>query len=151
MTQSLYQVHTRLWLRQLTETLGRLATLDDIPDPELAQLARQGFDWLYLLGVWQTGPLGLQLARANHPLRQEIRHVLPDVSDGDICSSCFAITGYTVPPEWGGDAALQRLRQRLHRHGLRLMLDFIPNHTAIDHPWAREHPEYYVTGTPRQV
>ena len=148
MPHTLYQLHTRLWLHELTQSLGRPATLDDIPEAELSRLAGLGFDWLYLLGVWQTGLLGLQLARSNHLLRQEIRQVLPDVSDDDICSSCFAITGYSVAPAWGGDAALQRLHRRLQRHGLRLMLDFIPNHTAIDHPWAHDHPEYYVPGSP---
>ena len=142
----LYQVHTRLLLSNLTQALGRLATLDDIPAEELSRIAGLGFDWLYLLGIWQTGPRGLQLARSNRPLHNEIRQVLPDATKADICSSCFAITGYTVPADWGGDAALERLLQRLHRCGLRLMLDFIPNHTAIDHPWVHEHPEYYVPG-----
>ncbi len=59
----------------------------------------------------------------------------------------FAITGYTVDPELGGDAALARLRKRLRTRGLRLMLDFVPNHTALDHPWVEDHPEYYVPGT----
>ena len=27
------------------------------------------------------------------------------------------------------------------------MLDFVPNHTAPDHPWVQEHPEYYIAGT----
>jgi glycosidase len=27
------------------------------------------------------------------------------------------------------------------------MLDFVPNHTALDHPWVEDHPEYYVPGT----
>src|SRR6185437_12815583 len=30
---------------------------------------------------------------------------------------------------------------------LRLMLDFVPNHTALDHPWVEVHPEYYIPGT----
>jgi hypothetical protein len=30
---------------------------------------------------------------------------------------------------------------------MRLMLDFVPNHTGLDHPWAQDHPEYYVAGT----
>jgi hypothetical protein len=47
----------------------------------------------------------------------------------------------------GGDEALARLRTRLQQRGLRLMLDFVPNHTALDHPWVAEHPEYYVAGT----
>ena len=27
------------------------------------------------------------------------------------------------------------------------MLDFVPNHTGLDHPWVEDHPEYYVAGT----
>ena len=147
----LYQVHTRLWLLQLTQTLGQPATLDDIPDAELSRIAGLGFNWLYLLGIWQTGQIGLHLARSNQQLVLEIRQILPDASETDICSSCFAITGYTAPVEWGGNAALERLLHRLHRHGLRLMLDFIPNHTAIDHPWVQERPEYYVPGNSNKL
>jgi hypothetical protein len=34
---------------------------------------------------------------------------------------------------------------------MRLLLDFVPNHTAPDHPWARQHPEFYVHGTQEQL
>ena len=27
------------------------------------------------------------------------------------------------------------------------MLDFVPNHMGLDHPWVEEHPEYFITGT----
>ncbi len=67
--------------------------------------------------------------------------------DDDIAGSGFAITGYKVHPDLGGDAALVRLRERLKSRGIRLMLDFVPNHTALDHPWVEEHPEYYVAAT----
>jgi glycosidase len=30
---------------------------------------------------------------------------------------------------------------------MRLLLDFVPNHTAPDHHWVREHPDYYVEGS----
>ena len=53
----------------------------------------------------------------------------------------------TVHQNLGGDAALARLRERLRRRGLRLMLDFVPNHMGLDHPWVEEHPEHFITGT----
>src|SRR5262249_20275340 len=79
--------------------------------------------------------------------RRGFEETLPDLRDEDIAGSGFAITGYTVHPALGGDAALARLRQRLRDRGLRLMLDFVPNHTALDHPWVEDHPDYFVSGT----
>src|SRR5262249_33313470 len=79
--------------------------------------------------------------------RKEFAHTLPDLCDADIPGSGFAITGYTVHRSLGGDAALARLRERMRKRGLRLMLDFVPNHTGLDHPWVEGHPEYYSPGT----
>jgi len=144
---SLYQINTRVWLTGLSRTLGRAATLDDIPDAELDRVAGLGFDWVWLLSVWQTGPAARQVSLTHPQWRREFEETLPDLADDDIGGSGFAITGYTVHQALGGDAALTRLRQRLHRRGLRLMLDFVPNHTALDHPWTVTHPEFYVAGS----
>src|SRR3954464_2778750 len=144
---SLYQANTRLWLTRLSEALGRTATLDDIPDGELDRLAAMGFDWIWLLSVWRTGPAAQQISRAHAEWRHEFQETLPDLREEDIAGSGFAITSYTVHPGLGGDAALARIRQRLRDRGLRLMLDFVPNHTAPDHPWVQEHQEYFVAGT----
>jgi hypothetical protein len=84
---------------------------------------------------------------AHHEWRREFEDTLPDLHDDDIGGSGFAITGYTVDPRLGGDAALARLRRRLRDRGLRLMLDFVPNHTALDHPWVEERCEHFVAGT----
>lgn len=144
---SLYQVNTRVWLRELSRPLGRQATLDDIPEAALDHLARLGFDWVWFLGAWRTGAAGREISRNNPAWRREFQALLPDLAEADICGSCFAITGYTVHAALGGDAALERLRARLRARGLRLLLDFVPNHTALDHPWVQEHPEFYVPGT----
>ena len=144
---SLYQINTRVWLTALSQTLGRPATLDDVPDAELDRLAAMGFDWIWLLSVWRTGPAAQQISRTNREWRHEFQQTLPDLREEDIAGSGFAITGYTVHSNVGGDAALSRIRQRLRSRGLRLMLDFVPNHTAPDHPWVQEHPGYYVAGT----
>lgn len=144
---SLYQMNTRVRLTDLFEALGRPATLDDIPDADLDGLAARGFDWVWLLSVWQTGPAGQRVSRENGEWRKEFEQTLPDLSEDDIAGSGFAISGYTVNAALGGDAALARLRERLRTRGLHLMLDFVPNHTALDHPWVKNHPEYYVAGT----
>jgi hypothetical protein len=144
---SLFQINTRVWLTALARTLGRRATLDDIPDAELDQLAATGFDWVWLLSVWQTGAAGQRVSASNPEWRREFQETLEDLCEDDIGGSGFAITGYTVSAQLGGDDALARLRNRLRRRGLRLLLDFVPNHTGLDHPWVESHPEYYVPGT----
>ena len=138
----LYQINTRVWLTELSRNLGRPATLDDIPDAELDRLAEMGFDWVWFLSVWQTGPAGQRVSRSNPEWRKEFQETLPDLREEDIPGSGFAITGYTVHRSLGGDAALARLRERLRQRGLRLLLDFVPNHTGLDHPWVEDHPEY---------
>ncbi len=144
---ALYQVNTRVWLTERSRILGRPATLDDIPDGELDRIVAMGFDWIWLLSVWRTGLAGQRVSRENPEWRREFQETLPDLAEADIAGSGFAITGYTVHPSLGGDAALARVRERLRKRGLRLMLDFVPNHTALDHPWVEAHPEYYVSGT----
>jgi hypothetical protein len=144
---SLYQINTRVWLADLSTDLGRKATLDDVPDAELDRLAGMGFDWIWLLSVWRTGLVAQQISRTNREWRHEFQETLPDLREEDIAGSGFAITGYDVHPALGGDGALARLRQRLRDRGLHLMLDFVPNHTAPDHPWVEEHIDYYVTGS----
>ena len=60
---SLYQINTRVWLTELSHALGRAATLDDIPDAELDRIAALGFDWMWFLSVWQTGPAAQRTER----------------------------------------------------------------------------------------
>ncbi len=148
---SLFQINTRVWLTELSRDVRRRATLDDVPDAELDRLAEMGFDWVWFLSVWQTGLAGQQVSRSNPEWRREFKETLPDLREEDIPGSGFAITGYTVHRDLGGDAALARLRDRLRKRNLRLMLDFVPNHTGLDHPWVEAHPEYYIAGTERDL
>jgi hypothetical protein len=143
----LYQINTRGWLTELSQKRGRPATLDDIPDAELDRLAQMGFDWVWFLSVWQTGLAAQKVSRTNPEWRKEFQETLPDLREEDIPGSGFAITGYTVHTNLGGDAALARLRQRLKKRGLLLMLDFVPNHMALDHPWVEDHPDYFIPGS----
>ncbi|QQX89767.1 alpha-amylase (plasmid) [Cupriavidus necator] len=144
---ALYQLNTRVRVTELSLSLGHAATLDDIADSELDRLVEMGFDWLWLLSVWQTGPAAQRISRSNAAWRREFEQTLPDLREEDIAGSGFAITSYTVHRDLGGDEALARLRTRARQRGLRLMLDFVPNHMPLDHAWTDEHPGYFVHGS----
>jgi hypothetical protein len=139
-------VNTRILLAERGRALKRPATLDDVPDALLDEVARQGFAWIWFLGVWTTGPAARAVSRSRADWRVGFREALPDLREGDITGSPFAIQAYDVAPEYGADAALARLRERAARRGLRLLLDFVPNHVSPDHPWVTEHPEWLVEG-----
>ncbi|SDD53489.1 alpha-amylase family glycosyl hydrolase [Auraticoccus monumenti] len=143
----LYQVNTRVLLHELGLDLGRAVTLDDVPDAFLDDIATRGFDWVWMLGVWQTGPAGRAVSATEPGWLAGYREVLPDFTPEDVVGSPFAVVDYAVHTDLGGDAALARLRTRLAGRGLRLLLDFVPNHTAPDHPWLEDAPHRYVVGS----
>ena len=144
---SLLQINTRVWLERLSRAAGRRVTLAEIDDGTIDGFAERGFDWIWLLSVWRTGAAGRAVSRGNPEWRAEFKTVLPDLSEDDICGSGFAITAYAVSDAVGGETGLARFRERLARRGLRLMLDFVPNHTAPDHPWVKTHPDYFIVAT----
>jgi hypothetical protein len=142
----LYQVNTRVWLTDLSRSLGRKPRWMTFP----TQSSTASPDGVRLgLAPERLADGACRAARLTHKSRvaPRIQETLPDLREDDIGGSGFAITGYTVHQTLGGDEALARIRERLRRRGLRLMLDFVPNHTAPDHPWVIDHPDYFVAGT----
>jgi hypothetical protein len=76
-----------------------------------------GFDWVWFLSVWQTGLAGQRVSRNNPEWRREFQETLPDLREEDIPGSGFAITGYTVHENLGGDAGAQEAHLAASRQG----------------------------------
>jgi hypothetical protein len=142
--QSIYQINPRTYL---TSEVARGATLDDFPERLIHELSERGFEWLWLVGVWTIGHAGRAISKREPSWRAEYLEALPDLTDNDICGSPFAIVKYEVDSDLGGNEALARLRQKLSTAGIKLMLDFVPNHVALDHPWALDRPELLMRGS----
>ena len=114
---SLYQINTRVWLRDLLPRLGRPATLADIPDEFLDQIVVLGFDYVWFLGLWQTGLAGRQVSLSHPEWLQEFQATLPDFTAADVSGSPFAVTGYALHPDFGPEADLLGLKERLKPGG----------------------------------
>src|SRR5438105_6353646 len=143
---TVYEINTWVWLNELGRARGRRVTLGDVPRSELERLAGYGFDAVWLMGVWERSPGARSISRTDPTLRAEYARILPDFTDEDISGSPYAIIAYRVDAALGGDEGLADLRARLSELGLRLVLDFVPNHMAIDHPWLTERPGRLVQG-----
>ena len=58
--------------------------------------------------------------------------------------SYYSIRDYTaVNPEFGTLADVRAYVQAAHALGMKVILDWVANHTAFDHPWTREHTDWY--------
>eukprot|EP01101_Sappina_pedata_P009372 TRINITY_DN544_c0_g2_i1.p1 TRINITY_DN544_c0_g2~~TRINITY_DN544_c0_g2_i1.p1 ORF type:complete len:532 (+),score=136.62 TRINITY_DN544_c0_g2_i1:127-1596(+) len=140
------EISTRPWLYALSQKYGRnISTLAEIPDEQLQNLVDQGYDMVWMMGVWELGPYGLNHDRTDPSLLQSYSQTLPGYTQEDIIGSPYAVFNYTLNPQLGnGDSDLAVFRGRLAKLGLRLMLDFVPNHSAVDAPLVSTNPEMYV-------
>jgi glycosidase len=59
--------------------------------------------------------------------------------------SPYSVRDYrAINPAFGTAADFRALVQAVHARGMKLIIDWVPNHTAWDHVWVREHPDFYV-------
>ena len=124
---SLYEINTRVWLRQFDKP-GRRATLRDVPDNFWANLQNKGMHIVWLMGVWKINARALHENDLSAELQSGYDQALPDWQEDDVIGSPYAIDEYIVADDLGGPEALKHIRQQLAKFDLRLMLDFVPNH-----------------------
>ncbi|HTX54956.1 MAG TPA: hypothetical protein VMD08_16245, partial [Candidatus Baltobacteraceae bacterium] len=143
----IYEINAWTWLDELSRKHGRPIRLDSVPEEEWDALAQWGFDGVWLMGVWERSPAGRAIARAHPGLLEDYRRALPDYTAEDVVGSPYCVHRYVVDARLGGPEGLRAVRRALAGRGLRLLLDFVPNHVARDHPWVAAHPEYLVRGS----
>ena len=136
----LYEISTRPWLYELSKKYKKSITkLKDIPLEEFDYLKENGIEIVWMMGVWKLGEYGLEFDK-----KLDYSEVLPGWTTDDVIGSPYAIVEYTCNPDIGTDDDLVWLREQLHSKGMKLMLDFVPNHSAVDAPTAKSNPKLYV-------
>ncbi|MGY0022174.1 alpha-amylase [Streptomyces sp. YJ-C3] len=141
-----YEVNTRVWLRETALRTGRATGLGDVPKDVWDEITPAGTDAVWLMGVWERSPRGRAIALENPALRAAFSEAVGDIGEEDIAGSPYCIRRYEVDAALGGAAGLAAARAELDHRGVGLLLDYVPNHVAPDSPWVGEHPEYFVQG-----
>ena len=137
----IYEINTWVWLDELSRRARSCrSTSPACPASEWDAIAELGFDAVWLMGVWERSPAGIAIALENEGLVESFRRALPDFATADVVGSPYCIRDYAVDAHLGGPAGLAAARAALAERGLGLILDFVPNHVAPDHPWTRRAP-----------
>ena len=143
----IYEINTWVWLYELSKRYRQSITLGNVPTQEWDAIKKMGVDVVWFMGVWERSPEGKRISSANEMLQQDFLNALPDYEDDDNLGSAYCVKRYEVDERLGGRGGLAVARRALLARRILLLLDFVPNHVARDHPWVIEHPEYFIHGT----
>lgn len=122
---------TYVWLSQLRQKYSEpIYHLDEIPEAEIALLARQGFTGLWLIGIWERSKASEKIKRI--------------MGNEDAIASAYSLEDYRVAANLGGEEAYDNLKQKCRKYGIKLATDMVPNHTGIDSKWIVEHPDWFL-------
>jgi len=148
---TVYEINTAVWVERLGRGRGRPPTLDEVAGDEWDALAALPVDAVWLMGVWRRSPEGLRIALGDPALDAANRAALPDLRPEDVIGSPYCVRDYVVDERFGGPEALAQAREQLALRGLGLILDYVPNHVAPDHPWTTSRPGCLLFGTETEL
>ncbi len=112
---------------------------------------------IYQLNIGAFTPEGTfkaaqeQLSRLD-TLGIDILWLMPIYPRGATMHSPYASMNFQdVNPAYGTVEDLKAFVADAHRHGMKVWLDWVPNHVAVENPWVKEHPEYFTKDAKGQM
>ncbi len=136
----LFEVNTRVWIKQF----GENALLSDIPDSYIYSLNDWGIDALWLMGIWKNNPEAVEKYCFEPSLVASYNKALPDWQKNDVIGSPYSIDSYELNPLLGKEEDLINFRKRLNDAGIKLIIDFVPNHFSSFSVLLKTNPEIFL-------
>jgi hypothetical protein len=125
---ALYEINTWVWLSKLSLKTATSVDLSSVPSTEWDAIAKFGFAAVWFMGAWERSPAGIAIANQNENLVDDFRRALPDFEPEDNVGSPYCIRRCVVDKHVGGPEGLAIAGRELAKRGMKLLLDFVPNH-----------------------
>lgn len=141
----IYQIDIREFIHRLNVEKNKKHNLNNLPDEFFIDLKNLGVEFLWLLGIYQPSKASQKISVSMKELHKKYNESLPDWKEDDVIGSPYAITEYKIAKEFGGEDAYKKFKLRLkNKFQFKIILDFVPNHYAIDSPIVQKHPEFFI-------
>ena len=136
----IYEINFRIWVNNFSDN-GKISgvAMDDF-----RSVSEKGINIIWLMGIWDTCDSVIKKCCFESGLIAAYNKALPDWKEEDVIGSPFSINKYEVNPLYGTWDDLKRLKLNLNKLGLKLFLDFIPNHFSSDSELIKSNPEFFL-------
>ncbi|TFG07603.1 MAG: alpha-amylase [Promethearchaeota archaeon] len=144
------EINTWPWLNNLSGKYNDSINLNNVPQ-EIINNKFRNFDVIWLMGVWERSPQGREIALEDPYLQEEYHDALRKFKPEDVVGSPYSIHYYRVDDHLGGNDGLKAFRKQLIDSELLLILDYVPNHVAVDHMWTLLKSDVFIKGTEKDL
>jgi hypothetical protein len=135
----IYELNTRIFC------IENNCRLEDFPEWFFDSPEFLACDYLWLMGIWKPSPTSVDICKKHQGLLGEFEKALPGFREQDIIGSPYSIFDYSPNPLVAGNMnQINQFRKKIKKFGKKLILDFVPNHMAVDTALLDQYPENFL-------
>lgn len=143
-TNLIYHIDIREFFYRHKSKNPFIKNILDLPFNFFEELKDLGVEILWLTGTFERSEESQKISVTMKELYKSYFESLPDWKEDDIIGSPYAIKTYKISKEFGGTKTFLEFKKKLNKLKFKVILDFVPNHFAIDSPFLIKYPELFV-------